>query len=137
MARSSRRSPDLPAQPNVRAITRRPKRNSFWQRARDMLLDSLREHPIFDLDDAPTSSERAGVVEAAQLDESQRELIYEEQWLWCRVVRRALKVRARLSRRDADGLIRHARDLIFLKSKSRNQLSGKLNLTTPSSMTTG
>lgn len=81
MARSSRHSPDSQTRSTVRDVGRRPARNSFWQRARALFLDSLREHPIFDLDNAPSEGERSNVVEAADLDESQREITYEELWL--------------------------------------------------------
>lgn len=87
MARSSPDSPDFQTRPVVRGNRRRPARTSFWQRARALLADSLREQPVFDLDNAPSEGAPSSVVEAAKLDESQRETIYQEQWLRVFLVR--------------------------------------------------
>ena len=70
---------------------RRRSRASGWRRVRELIVDSLREHPIFDLNDAPESDARPGVVEAAELSETQRQPLYKEQWL------RIFLVRLRLS----------------------------------------
>ncbi len=71
----------------ARGPGRRAPKISPWRRARAKLSDSLREHPVFDLGDAPDAPQRPGVVEVAQLTEAAREPLYREQWLRVFLVR--------------------------------------------------
>ena len=89
MSRSSRPS----SVPRVGARERRGRsaRKSLWQRASDLLSESLREHPIFDLEDSIAPDASSGIVEIAELKEAEREPLYEEQWL------RIFRVRLRLT----------------------------------------
>ena len=89
MSRSPRSSPAsrVVARGSWRRLTRVP----FGRRAGNLLLESLREVPIFDLNDAPALKEQSDVVEVAELSESQRESLYKQQWL------RIFLVRLRLS----------------------------------------
>ncbi len=73
--------------PSGSARARSEARVSGWRRIVTLLGDSLREQPIFELNDAPTSRVRPGVVEAAELNEAQREPLYQEQWLRVFLVR--------------------------------------------------
>lgn len=59
----------------------------MWQRAKNLLWNSLREHPVFDLNDSPLRDARPDVVEAAEVSEPQREPLYREQWLRIFLVR--------------------------------------------------
>ncbi len=78
MSRSSR--PPSPARASARASVRAARR-SPWRRARDLLVESLRENPSYDLTDSPASRAQPDVVEVAELTESQREPLYKKQWL--------------------------------------------------------
>ncbi len=62
-------------------------RASKWRGLWEALSDSLREHPIFDLEDAPGAARASGVVEASSLTEAAREPLFREQWLRIFVVR--------------------------------------------------
>ena len=81
MARSTRRSPGSPTVIPARETALHRIGKLGWRRALNLMMDSLREHPIFDLDSAATSNTQSGIVEAAELDASQREPIYQDQWL--------------------------------------------------------
>ncbi len=65
-------------------------RASNWRDLWDALSDSLREHPIFDLEDAPgglDAPDAPGVIEASALTEAAREPLFREQWLRIFIVR--------------------------------------------------
>ena len=58
-----------------------------WKHAWNLLSDSMREHPTFDLDEAHESPVRPDVVGADGLTEAAREPLFKEQWLRVFVVR--------------------------------------------------
>ena len=88
MSPSSRPSPDARALNGARGG--RAASVPAWRRAWNAVSDSLREHPIFDLEDGDESS-RPGVVDASGLTEARREPLYQAQWL------RIFAVRLRLA----------------------------------------
>ena len=83
MSRLSRSSSDSP----TGSAPRRENEDWSWRRAWDALSDSLREHPIFDLEDEHESRRRPGVVAASALSGKRRESLYEEQLLRIFLVR--------------------------------------------------
>ena len=92
MSRSSRSS--LPSRPRRAGFRRaggaRDRRGagvSVWQRVWNGISDSMREHPVFNLEDPRDFPARPGVVEAASLTESARETLYQKQWLRIFIVR--------------------------------------------------
>lgn len=65
-------------------------RASNWRELWNALSDSLREHPIFDLEEAhgvSGATSAPGVVEASALTEAAREPLFREQWLRIFIVR--------------------------------------------------
>ena len=85
MSRSPR--PSSSARASAREVRGRPARTSIWRGVRNLFSESLREHPVFDLDDAPATGTESHVVEVAELSEVQREPLYQRQWLRIFLVR--------------------------------------------------
>ena len=85
MSRIPRSSPVSRASARENRLVRA--RIPLWRRASDLIVESLRDYPIFDLDGSPGAGEPSAVVEAADLNESQRESLYREQWLRIFLVR--------------------------------------------------
>lgn len=89
MSRSPRPSsaPRAPARESRARLMSR----SIWRRLSDLFLESLNEHPVFDLNDSLNDSPVPGagpeVFEVAALSEAQRESLYQEQWLRIFLVR--------------------------------------------------
>ena len=87
MSRFSRSAHRSLSKQGTRGLSWRP---SNWRELWAALSDSLREHPIFDLEDAteaPDAPSAPGVVEAAALTEAAREPLFREQWLRIFIVR--------------------------------------------------